>query len=64
MNTHFRSPSLPHTTQAAEGPMRRRWTTADIEAMIEAGVILEDERFELIGGGLCPCRQRATGTNY
>ena len=54
MNTHFRSPTLPLTTQAAEGLMRRRWTVAEIEAMVGAGVILEDERFELIGGEVVP----------
>jgi Uma2 family endonuclease len=54
MNTHFRSPTLPRTTQAAEGLMRRRWSVAEIEAMVEAGVILEDERFELIGGEAVP----------
>jgi Uma2 family endonuclease len=54
MNTHFRTPTLPRTTQAAEGLMRRRWTVAEIEAMVAAGVILEDERFELIGGEVVP----------
>jgi len=37
------------TTQAAEGLARRRWTVAEIERLLAAGVI-EDERFELIGG--------------
>jgi hypothetical protein len=50
MNTHYRSLSLPPTTQAAEGLMRRRWSVAEIEAMVKAGVIEEHERFELIGG--------------
>lgn len=54
MNTQFRSPNISLTTQAAEGLMRRRWTVAEIEAMVEAGVILEDERFELIGGEVVP----------
>jgi Uma2 family endonuclease len=54
MNTQFRSRFLPRTTQAAEGLMRRRWTTAEIEAMVDAGVILDDERFELIGGEVVP----------
>lgn len=54
MNTHFHSPALPRTTQAAEGLMRRRWSVAEIEAMVEAGVIIEDERFELIGGEAVP----------
>lgn len=34
--------------------MRRRWSVAEIEAMVAAGVILEDERFELIGGEVVP----------
>lgn len=34
--------------------MRRRWTVAEIEAAVAAGVILEDERFELIGGEVVP----------
>jgi Uma2 family endonuclease len=54
MNTQFRPPSMPLTTQAAEGLMRRRWSLAEIEAMVEAGVLLEDERFELIGGEVVP----------
>lgn len=59
MNELFRSPSLrpadlPATTRAAEGLERRRWTVAEIEAMTEAGVLDEDERFELIGGEIVP----------
>jgi Uma2 family endonuclease len=50
----FRSPGLSPTTQAAEGLMRRRWTVAEIEAATRAGIIDEDERFELIGGELVP----------
>ena len=34
--------------------MRRRWSLAEIEAMVEAGILLEDERFELIGGEAVP----------
>lgn len=54
MNEIFRSPDLPRTTQAAEGLLRRRWSVAEIEAMTRAGVIDEDERFELIGGEIVP----------
>jgi Uma2 family endonuclease len=54
MNQPFRSPDLSLTTQAAEGLMRRRWTVAEIEAMTQAGIIDEDERFELIGGEIVP----------
>ncbi len=34
--------------------MRRRWTVAEIEAATRAGIIDENERFELIGGELVP----------
>lgn len=34
--------------------MRRRWTVAEIEAMTQAGIFGEDERFELIGGEIVP----------
>ncbi|MBK5957602.1 hypothetical protein CCR97_05180 [Rhodoplanes elegans] len=34
--------------------MRRRWSVAEIEAMVKAGVLAEDERFELIGGEVVP----------
>ncbi len=54
MNTHFRPPGLPMTTQAAEGLARRCWTVAEIEAMVAAGIIPEDERFELIDGEVVP----------
>ncbi len=33
---------------------RRAWTLAEIEAMVAAGIIEEDERFELIGGEVVP----------
>jgi Uma2 family endonuclease len=54
MNSHFRPPDLPMTTQAAEGLARRLWTLAEIEAMVQAGIIDEDERFELIDGEVVP----------
>jgi Uma2 family endonuclease len=41
-------------TTAAEGLPRRRFTVADVEAMVAAGVMDEDERVELIGGELVP----------
>ena len=44
----------PATTQAADGMPRRPWTVAEIEAMVAAGIIDEDERFELIGGEVVP----------
>jgi hypothetical protein len=37
-------------TTAAEGFPRRAFTVDDIVRMIEAGVIREDEKFELIEG--------------
>jgi Uma2 family endonuclease len=60
MNQHilppnpFRPEGLPFTTQAAEGLPRRHWTVAEIEAMVQAGIINEDERFELIDGEAVP----------
>jgi Uma2 family endonuclease len=41
-------------TSAAEGLPRRRFTVAEVEAMVAAGVMEEDERLELIGGELVP----------
>ena len=54
MNTHFRPPGTPVSTRAAEGLERRVWTVAEIEAMVAAGIIDEDERFELIDGVVVP----------
>jgi len=41
-------------TSAAEGLLRRRFTVTEVEAMVAAGVMEEDERVELIGGELVP----------
>jgi Uma2 family endonuclease len=54
MNQHFRIPEVIGTTQAAEGLPRRKWSVAEIEAMVAAGIIAEDDRFELIGGDVVP----------
>ena len=54
MNEFLRPPSLSLTTQAAEGLPRRRWTVAEVEEMVRAGIIDEHERFELIGGEVVP----------
>jgi Uma2 family endonuclease len=54
MNEQLRPRSLAPATQAAEGLPRRRWSVAEIEAMVANGIILEDERFELIGGEVVP----------
>jgi Uma2 family endonuclease len=54
MSEHLRPDRFPNTTQAAEGLPRRRWTVAEIEAMVAQGIILEDERFELVGGEVVP----------
>ncbi len=48
----------PATTQAADGMPRRVWTLAEIEAMQAAGIIGEDERFELIGGEVVPMQAK------
>ena len=47
-------PAAKLTTSAAEGLPRRRFTVAEVEAMVAAGVMEEDERVELIGGELGP----------
>jgi Uma2 family endonuclease len=44
----------PRVTRAAEGLPRRHFTIAEVEAMVAAGVMEEDERIELIGGELVP----------
>jgi len=46
--------SAARVTMAAEGLPRRRFTVAEVEAMVAAGVMEEDERVELIGGELVP----------
>ena len=46
--------SVARVTRAAEGLPRRRFTVAEVEAMVAAGVMKEHERFELIGGELVP----------
>jgi Uma2 family endonuclease len=47
-------------TRAAEGLQRRRFTVAEVEAMVEAGIMDEDERVELIGGELVPMSPRGS----
>ena len=54
MNEQLRPHSLAPATQAAEGLPRRRWSVAEIEAMVAKGIIAENERFELIGGEVVP----------
>jgi len=51
---HLRDDTLSFATRAAEGLPRRRFTVAEIEAMVKAGILDEDERIELIGGELVP----------
>ncbi len=52
MNEHVRN--RRGTTQAAEGLPRWRWTIEDLDQMLAAGVLREDDRVELIGGELVP----------
>jgi Uma2 family endonuclease len=54
MNIQLRPPGLPYVTQAAEGLQRRLWSVAEIEAMVAAGIVDQDERFELIEGEVVP----------
>jgi Uma2 family endonuclease len=42
------------TTTAAEGLPRRRFSVAELERMVAAGILEEDERIELIGGEVVP----------
>jgi Uma2 family endonuclease len=53
MNLRLRH-RLTETTRAAEGRDRRAWTVEEVEAMVRAGIIAENERLELIGGELVP----------
>ncbi len=48
------TPAAAKVTTAAEGLPRRRFAVAEVEAMVAAGVMEEDERLELIGGELVP----------
>ncbi len=54
--THMqlRDRNLEPITRAAEGLPRRRFTVAELEAMVAAGILDEDERIELIGGEVVP----------
>ena len=47
-------PKLLPTTQGAEGLPRMRWTVADMDRLVQAGILSEDDRVELIGGELVP----------
>ena len=42
--------NIATTTTAAEGLPRRVFTVEDVGRMIEAGILREDERFELVEG--------------
>lgn len=57
MNEQLRPPPFalrprPATTRAADGLPRRKWTAAEVRKMLEAGLIHEDDRLELLGGEL------------
>lgn len=43
-----------NTTTEAEGLPRRRFTFEEVERMVRLGILLEDERIELIGGEIVP----------
>jgi len=45
-------------THAAEGLPRRAFTVKDVLAMVDAGILGRDERFELIGGEIVPMSPR------
>jgi Uma2 family endonuclease len=46
--------NAPFVTQAAEGLPRRRFTNADVDRMVEAGILEADEPMELIKGEIVP----------
>ena len=50
MNQHTPVRTRAGTTRAAEGMARRAWSVTAIEAMVAAGIIDKDERFEMISG--------------
>ena len=50
----LRDRNMEPVTRAAEGLPRRRFTVAELEAMVAAGILDEDERIELIGGEVVP----------
>jgi Uma2 family endonuclease len=54
MPMNIRVPAPVRTTQAAEGLPRRAFTVAEVERMVDIGLLAEDERVELIGGELVP----------
>ncbi|MEL7542687.1 MAG: Uma2 family endonuclease [Pseudomonadota bacterium] len=55
MNIHAPSQTEARsTTRAAEGLGRRRFTTAELEAMAAAGILADHERIELIAGEVVP----------
>lgn len=51
---NIRVPQQPRATRAAEGLPRRAFSVAEVERMVELGLIGDDERVELIGGELVP----------
>jgi Uma2 family endonuclease len=52
MNAPVLFPGPVRPTQAAEGLPRRAFTVAEVERMVECGILDEDDRLELIGGEL------------
>ena len=45
---------MSRTTMAAEGLPRRSFTVAELEQMVAAGILEEDERIELMWGEVVP----------
>jgi Uma2 family endonuclease len=54
MHMQLRDRTMEPVTRAAEGLPRRRFTVAELEAMVAAGILDEHERIELIGGEVVP----------
>lgn len=52
-------PPVPAHHDGGEGLPRRPFTVAELERMVEAGILAEDERIELIGGDVVPMSPKA-----
>ena len=51
---NYIGPMSAPVTRAAEGMARRAFTVAEVERMVSAGIIPEDERLEILGGKIVP----------
>lgn len=54
MNRPIHPPAIPRATHAADGLLRRAFTLAEVEAMVQVGILSPHERIELVGGEIVP----------